>query len=373
MYQGGFIWDYMDQALWQNTPRGRNLGYGGDFGDRQTDYAFSGDGIVFANGVEKPAMQEVRYWYAPAAQRERQERANLDAIRRVTPLPRRKTAPLTITHGDGALGVRGKDFEVLFSYSEGGPCSIRSQGQEWLWRAPRPSYWRAPTENDIGNGFAAGSALWSAAERWQTCSSVEILSQSEQAVSIRYGYESAAVPGPLAQLTYTLDNTGALEVRGQYFGAENRPELLLFGIRFSTPAPVERVRWLGLSGETYPDRKKGGVFGWNEEAPGIPDYLVPQECGNHMDTHQTQLFLGGKTLILEKVQTPYAFSAIPYTPWQLSEAAHGWELPQPCRTTLTLCGAMRGVGGINSWGADVEEAFRLSARRDYTLAFRMLL
>ena len=58
-YQGGFIWDYMDQALWHTDALGRRaLGYGGDFGDRTTEYNFSGNGIVYADGSIKPAMQE---------------------------------------------------------------------------------------------------------------------------------------------------------------------------------------------------------------------------------------------------------------------------------------------------------------------------
>ena len=149
-YQGGFIWDYMDQALWRTDANGRRvLGYGGDFGERQTDYAFSGNGIVFADGTEKPAMQEVRYWYASPEERAAQDAANKRAKAALAlPALRAKKFPLRVTHGDGALGVRGEDFELLFSYPEGGPVSLRTDGYEWLWRAPRPAYWRAPTEND---------------------------------------------------------------------------------------------------------------------------------------------------------------------------------------------------------------------------------
>ena len=65
LYQGGFIWDYIDQALWvEDEVTGRRvLRYGGDFDDRPSDYEFSGNGILFANRSEKPAMQEVRYYY----------------------------------------------------------------------------------------------------------------------------------------------------------------------------------------------------------------------------------------------------------------------------------------------------------------------
>lgn len=65
MYQGGFIWDYMDQAIFvKDEVTGKKvLRYGGDFDDRPSDYEFSGNGILFADRTEKPAMQEVRYYY----------------------------------------------------------------------------------------------------------------------------------------------------------------------------------------------------------------------------------------------------------------------------------------------------------------------
>ena len=65
MYQGGFIWDFIDQALFvTDEVTGKEvLRYGGDFDDRPADYEFSGNGIVFADRKEKPAMQEVRYYY----------------------------------------------------------------------------------------------------------------------------------------------------------------------------------------------------------------------------------------------------------------------------------------------------------------------
>ena len=65
LYAGGFIWDYIDQALYvRDEVTGREvLRYGGDFDDRPSDYEFSANGIVFADRTEKPAMQEVRYYY----------------------------------------------------------------------------------------------------------------------------------------------------------------------------------------------------------------------------------------------------------------------------------------------------------------------
>ena len=105
----------------------------------------------------------------------------------------------------------------------------------------------------------------------------------------------------------------------------------------------------------------------------MPNYLVPQECGGHSFTCGVALHMGTGTLTLEKAEKPFFFSAIPYTPAQLEQAQHVWELPGHCRTTVTVASDMRGVGGIDSWGTDVESAYRVSGEEDHCLRFRVML
>ncbi|WP_295417383.1 glycoside hydrolase family 2 TIM barrel-domain containing protein [uncultured Subdoligranulum sp.] len=384
-YQGGFIWDYMDQALWHTDALGRRvLGYGGDFGERTTDYNFSGNGIVYADGAEKPAMQEVRYWYADAADRAAYDARNAAAANAADAAlaaewNARPTAPLTVTEGDGNLGVKGNGFEILFSYTEGGPVSLRMGGAEWLWRAPRPSVWRAATDNDRGCGFPQRSAAWLAADTLAKAGKPEILEQSAQKVVLRYTFALPAVPGTEAVLTYTVTDRGALEVEAVYHGAAGAPELPCFGVTFQTAAPVAATRWTGLSGETYPDRYKGAEFGCHEEVPHIEPHLVPQECGLHLQTRRAvlqQRDARGRTtaaLELQSCGEPFAFRALPNTAQELEAAQHISELPDTGRTSVTVLGAMRGVGGIDSWGTDVEDAYRLDGAADYTTRFRILL
>lgn len=64
MYQGGFIWDFVDQAIWQEHGDNMRLAYGGDFGDRPCDYCFSTDGIVFANRQESPKIKDAKVLYS---------------------------------------------------------------------------------------------------------------------------------------------------------------------------------------------------------------------------------------------------------------------------------------------------------------------
>ena len=64
-YQGGFIWDFIDQAIYATQPDGSTrLCYGGDFGDRPSDYEFSGNGLVFADRTPTPKAQEVKQLYS---------------------------------------------------------------------------------------------------------------------------------------------------------------------------------------------------------------------------------------------------------------------------------------------------------------------
>ena len=384
-YQGGFIWDYMDQALWHNDALGRRaLGYGGDFGERTTDYNFSGNGIVYADGAEKPAMQEVRYWYADAADRAAQDARNAAAARAADAAlaaawDARPEQPLTITEGDGNLGVKGDGFEILFSYTEGGPASLRIGDTEWLWRAPRPAVWRASTDNDRGCGFPQRSGAWLAADALSRAGKPEVVLESAERVTVQYRFDLVGVPGAEALLTYTVTGRGALEVEAVYHGTEGAPELPCFGVKFQTMAPVAATRWTGLSGETYPDRYKGADFGCFEEVPHIEPHLVPQECGLHWQTRQAvlqQRDARGRTtaaLELQSCGEPFAFSALPNTAEELEAAQHPSELPVTGRTSVTVLGAMRGVGGIDSWGTDVEDAYRLDGSKDYQVKFRILL
>ncbi len=375
-YQGGFVWDYMDQALWQAGVRGRRLGYGGDFGERPTDYAFSANGIVFADGEEKPAMQDLRYWYDTPAGRAAHDARNAKEAAAFRLPALRAGGPLTVIEGDVNLGVEGDGFALQFSYAEGGLASLRKAGgPEWVWRAPRPALWRAATENDKGCGFPVRSAAWMAADAFPKAEGWQVEEKSSQQVRIRYTFSFPTVPGASADLTYTVTGS-ALRVDAVYHGVPGAPELPVFGVRMSTLHPAARVCWTGLSGETYPDRYKGASFGRWAETPHIPAYLVPQDCGVHMDTRTLTLQqqdAACRTTAALTVRmaddTPFAFSALPNTAQELESAAHRDELPDTGRTVLTIMGAVRGVGGIDSWGTDVEPSCRICGEEDHTVSF----
>ncbi|WP_418882289.1 beta-galactosidase small subunit [Waltera sp.] len=306
-----------------------------------------------------------------------------------------------IVIGDVTIGIQGQDFAYIFSVGMGGMESLYKDGKEWLYRAPRPAFWRAATDNDRGNGFVFRSAVWSAADRFVRCVKVAAR-MDEQEISmppapennkyngdetcdrfeISYTYETPTVPVTEVTVSYLVESDGRIHVQVDYLGKQGLPELPVLGLRFLMPTAAEGYTYEGLSGETYPDRMAGGIHGVYE-VQGLPvtPYMVPQDCGMHMQTKWLEIVRktsldntdrGGRSSRLKITAEEgkhFAFSCLPYTAQELENAMHHEELPPARRTVVSILGAVRGVGGINSWGADVEDAYHISGEQDITYGF----
>ena len=83
--------------------------------------------------------------------------------------------------------------------------------------------------------------------------------------------------------------------------------------------------------------------------------------------------LPATSLTIEAADKPFAFSCLPYTAEELENAYHHEELPPARRTVLCVLGAVRGVGGIDSWGTDVEEAYHIDSATDIEFAFDIVM
>ncbi|MGN0397629.1 MAG: beta-galactosidase small subunit [Candidatus Fimimorpha sp.] len=309
---------------------------------------------------------------------------------------------LQIIYGDVTLGLRGEDFHYIFSYQTGGLESLVAHGKEWIYRTPKPTFWRATTDNDRGNKFPLRSAMWLGTDLFLNCKEIMVWIDEEmiplpiapennryqaqeyaQKVKICFCYETITTPSTTVKVSYEVTAFGNIKVDVCYQGKEGLPELPAFGIRFLMPTKAVKYRYQGLSGETYPDRKDGAVEG-TYEVEGLPvtPYPVPQECGMHMDTEWVEVYrdtvLDNRfkettltALKFQSIHKKFAFSCLPYTAEELENALHQEELPPARRTVLCIMGAVRGVGGIDSWGADVEESYHIDASKDIKYSFEI--
>lgn len=297
---------------------------------------------------------------------------------------------LKVIYGDSTLGVHGERFHYIFSYACGGMESLVVDGKEWLYRAPKPTFWRALTDNDRGNRFHLRSGMWMAADMFLKCVGCNVQVDDKEMglpcapdnnqftgedtakkVVISFTYETITVPYTTVQVNYEVNPQGQIRVYVHYKGKEELPELPVFGMRFIMPAKAASYRYEGLSGETYPDRMAGGIPGVYEvEGLPVTKYLVPQDCQVHMETKWLEVNMNPEhSLRFASSDKNFAFSCIPYTAEELENATHIEELPPVRRTVVSILGAVRGVGGINSWGADVEDAYHIDARKDISYSF----
>ena len=86
---------------------------------------------------------------------------------------------LRVVYGDYTLGVHGDGFDYIFSYSQGGIESIVKKGYEWLYRCPKPTFWRALTDNDRGSRFHIKSGSWLASDMFIDCKKTEVIMDGE--------------------------------------------------------------------------------------------------------------------------------------------------------------------------------------------------
>lgn len=456
LYQGGFIWDYIDQSIEKKDRYGKKFqAYGGDFGDHPCDYNFSGNGIVYGGERdESPKMQEVKYNYqnisavvskdkvliknknlfvntdqydcvvllekdgklqqqaklitsvAPLSEQEYElpvlisqkpgeyavtvsfrlkeaedwapagyEIAFGQMIYKVEAPEKVITEPLTIIRGKLNIGVRGEHFECLFSYLNGGLASYRYGGREMITQIPMPNFWRAPIDNDCGNKMMGRYAQWKIASMYcwmdQNVKENPALEEKEHSAVITFYYAMPTTPESRCSISYEVFGDGTITTRLCYDPVKELGDMPEFGMMFKFDADYENVEWFGNGPwETYCDRQESAKLGIyrNKVSDNVAKYLVPQECGNKTGVRWAKITDStGKGILF--TGNELSFSALPYTPHEMENAMHPFELPQVHYTVVRVAMQQMGVGGDNSWGAKTHEEYLLDIAKPMELEF----
>ena len=465
-YQGGFIWDYIDQSIYKKDRYGKEFqAYGGDFGERPTDYNFSGNGIAYGgNRDASPKMQEVKFNYQNitaevSADSVKVINKNLfvntdifdckvtvakngKVIRRaslatsvatlsektyVLPLAKeekpgeytvtvsfhlkedtvwaeaghevafgqyvykveepKKVCPeeVKVIRSTHNIGVRGAHFEVLFSVLNGGLVSYKYAGKEMIEAIPKPNFWRAPTDNDCGNLMGMRYGQWKIASMYLSHkdfrkgpygpSNIPEVEVNEKTVKVTYTYLMPTTPLSECRLSYEVFGDGRVKTTLAYDPVKELGDMPEFGVIFKFNADYNRVEWYGLGeAETYSDRKKGAKLGIysNKVADNIARYMVPQECGAKEEVRWAKVTdRKGRGMLFEMDENngPMMFSALPYTPHEMENAMHPYELPEVHYTVVRVAKDQMGIGGDDSWGARTHEEYLLKTDKKMEFSF----
>lgn len=444
-YQGGFIWDYIDQSITKKDRYGSEFqAYGGDFADRPSDYEFSGNGIALGEDRKpSPKMQDVKYNYQNISiafgddevtiinrnlftdlseyeavfileadgrkVREVSADIELEPLSELTmKIPEAITSiikanaheyVLTLSfrlaenliwadaghevafeqkiykaivkpyscdkkpeliYGINNIGVRGDKFSAIFSKVAIGLVSYVYAGREMIDAIPKPNFWRAPTNNDDGNMFSARYAQWKIASMYVSTKSNDRFEDSAPTVEelsdrirIIYKYFMPTVPKSSCEVKYDVFSDGTIETTLSYDKVDELMDMPEFGMLFTLNADYSNVTYYGMGpSENYVDRCEGaklGIFNTTADS-NLSEYLVPQECGLRTGVRWAKV-IDKKGRGMMFAGDEMSLSVLPYTPHELENAKHKYELPPVHHTIVRVAKQQMGIAGDDSWGA----------------------
>ncbi len=334
---------------------------------------------------------------------------------------------------EGRLRVQSSKVSFVFDKQKGLVTSYRVDGMEFFPNGfgVQPNFWRAPTDNDYGNGAPLRLQVWKESSRDFLVTDAE-LAREGNAVLLRVTYLLAA--GNLYHMTYKIHPDGVVHVRSHFTSidmiAEEHElsestrtatfspgreaarkaaaaiEVPRIGVRFRLPATMKSVRYFGRGPqENYIDRNHGATVGLYETTADrmYYPYVRPQENGHRSDTRWLSLSGLGRGLVVVADET-IGFNALrqcvedfdseearhcPYQWSNFSQAEidgrdeskarnvlrrqhHIHDVP--VRDYVEVCVDMKqqGVGGYDSWSARPEPEHQLPANRDYTWGFTLV-
>ena len=283
--------------------------------------------------------------------------------------------------GEVALGeeaddwvVQGKAFAARVSKTTGALTSWKVAGKQLLAGPLEPSYWKTMNDNQMRNRFEQRLGAWRNAAESRRVVSVDA-DRRDGVVEITSEFR-IPVGETACTVTYRFLDGGRIEVFQTLAPKGDKlPLIPRIGMDMAVPAAYHNVFYYGLSGETYADRKEGGMVGlyqadaldWNHP------YSRPQDVGNHADT-RWMAFVNDQDQGIQITALDgdlLSMSAWPFTVEDLEKAKHAIDLPQRKELHLRIDHILHGLGGDTSWGAKTHEQYTIKPEGEYRYGFLM--
>ena len=284
---------------------------------------------------------------------------------------------LAVSESASSLTVSSSRLSFSIDKNTGNVTSYKVRNIEYIKDGFgfRPSFWRAPTDNDYGCSMPKRLSVWKSDPVVKSVNAE--VAGSEARVSVVYQLEA----GNSFSMDYTLLASGAVKVLCR-FGAcpEGTPGLPRLRLRFRLPADYANVSYYGRGPEeNYVDRKAGTLIGlYNANVSDLYyPYVRPQENGHHTDTRWLSLS-GKKHGLTIASDVPFEFNALRNSVEDFD--TDGFVRPQShvCdiigRDYVEVCldHLHRGVGGYDSWGSEPEPYHCVPSDRDYGFGFTFI-
>lgn len=266
--------------------------------------------------------------------------------------------------------LTGTNFKISFSNKDAALKSYEVSGENIFESAAVPSFWRAPVDNDFGAGYNKSLRHWRNAFDRKNLVKHSVYEQNDGSVILEF------TTGLLNDIVTCLQQfhvfqTGSILVKNGFTINKYNLLLLRAGNDFVMNKSLDKISWYGRGpGENYWDRKSASLIGvYNSRVDEqYYSYARPQESGNKSDVRWVR-FLNDKGNGIEfcYADSLLNFSALPYSlddldPEIEKKQYHSGELERRNKTYLHIDLQQTGVGGIDSWGAEPLEKYKLNRK-----------
>jgi len=288
-----------------------------------------------------------------------------------------KFPKLDFTQTGDIISIEGKNINIEFDKTNGTISSYKFAGTQLIEKGMAPNFWRAPTDNDFGNGMQNRCAVWRNAGENRKIENIDVekINDSEIAISVYFNMPDVKSN---QQTKYSIFGSGDVIVENHFIpGNEELPELPRFGMTMHLPKKIENIKYFGRGPhENYWDRNTSALVGVYKST--VRDqyvaYASPQENGYKTDVRWVA-FLNKEGKGLLAVGMPLmCFSALHYTNEDLTQSSRGSMHPTDLKERdfvfLNLDYRQMGVGGDDSWGARPHPQHSLPAK-EYSYKFRL--
>ncbi|MBI9064287.1 MAG: hypothetical protein JEZ14_20045, partial [Marinilabiliaceae bacterium] len=291
-----------------------------------------------------------------------------------------ESASFKVKNKKQQIHIQAGRVQLTFDQNNGVLTSYQLNGEELLKEDVRPFFWRAVTDNDLGNSAPSRLNIWKEAGERMQAGSCEIMKQTDDYVQIASTLTDEKSESVMKTI-YTVYADGTLKVDNQFTaGSSKLPELPRLGMKVLLDPSLNQVEWLGRGPhENYADRNTSAFVGhysgtvWNQYFP----YVRPQETGNKTDVRWMSVTNeNGNGLLIQGAPTisanvlPFRYEEL-YHKRKDDPNKHGGSIQQGPVNTLFVDYAQIGVGGDNSWGARVHPEYCIPAR-NYSYSFTII-
>ena len=289
-----------------------------------------------------------------------------------------KLPPISLDQTQNRAVIKGKTFTLTFDKEKGTISSIFFNENELIQKGPLPNFWRAPNDNDFGNGMPERCKIWLDAGTKRRIEGVSVKKTGTAQVEIDMVSLLEAGDSRYTSRFIVL-GSGDVFIENRFTpGSQDLPELPRFGMQMVLPKELDNMEWYGRGPhESYWDRKTGAAVGlyrgkvFDQHHP----YIRPQESGNKTDVRWVALTDDQGTGLLAVGMPLLSVSANHYLLEDFEngpekEQRHATDLPKRDLVTWNLDYKQMGVGGDNSWGARPHDKYTLFPK-EYTYRFRL--